>query len=386
MVGDELVSNLFLIVRPTGVKRWAYDAANTVNSRGRRIKMSLGTYPAYGLVDAREWATEQNNLRARGVDPRDALAEAKQEEERSNELTVEVVHGRYIAFKRRDALKTIDEKTRLMTQNVFPKFGAKPIRDFSKADVRSALNTIRDRGADGAANRVLTELKSFLKWASGEDYVEFSVAADLTKTRETGFRRDVTEQEMVWMWRATENYSVDERDAVRLMILTGCRRMEACASGLGEFRNGLWTIPRERAKNDLAAVLPLGPLGRTIFQEARARALEAGRTFHFHAAPYHSMFANVLTRLRKDVAELAAKEGETVEPWDFHSIRHGVRTNITFGNIMNKPLAEQIINHATGGIDRRYDKHLYIDEKRALLERWERHILAMVGDSCKLAA
>ena len=376
-VGDESIPNLFLIVRPSGVKRWIYDAANICNMRSRRIKMSLGTYPAFTIGDARDWAEEQNRLRGRGIDPRDAKAEAEKAQDRIDANTVKAAHETYIEAKSRDGIRRLEEKTRLMERNVFPTLGDRSLASITKADVRDVLNPIRARGKDGAANRVLAEIKAFMNWCEGEDLIEVNVAQSMRKTREIGFRRDVTEQEMAWIWRAAGEYEADERDAIRMIVLTGARKMEVMGSALGEFRNGLWTIPRERAKNELAAVLPLGPMGRAIFTAARERSLKLRRSFHFHAAPYPSMGAKLLKRLRADVAALAARENETVEHWDFHSIRHGVRTNITQGKAMNKELAEMIINHATGGIDRRYDKNLYIDDKRDLLTAWEERILSL---------
>jgi integrase len=385
-IGDETVSNLFLVIRPTGLKRWTYDAANICNGNGRRIKMSLGNYPAYSLADARSWAEEQNRLRGRGIDPREVAAEKAEEEERQSANTMRLVHDKYIEFKRVEGLRTIDEKTRLLERDVFDLHGDKPIADFTKAHARACIQKVRDRGSPGAANRMLSELRTFLKWCASEDYVEHNVAANILMTGGTNPRRALELHELVWLWRALDSYSVDEADPIRLLILTGARKMEACGSALAEIRDGVWRLPRERAKTKVECWLPLAPMAKTIFLKARERALAARRAYHFHSAPYPSMLGGMLDRLRTDLVAMAKAEGrDEPEQWDYHCIRHALRTHIVNDDPANERTAELILSHAVSSIDRRYDHNKYLKPKLALLTDWENRFLALVSDYRKAA-
>lgn len=386
-LGDEAVSNLFLIVRPSGSRRWVYDAANTVNANGRRIKLSLGNYPAFSLADARLWAEEKNGLRGRGIDPREAARDAARQQARQSANTMRAVHARYIEFKRAEGLRTIDEKVRLLTANVFPLHGDRPISSFTKADARACIQTVRDRGSNGSANRVLAELSAFLGWAASEDYVEHNVAAAILATGGSNPRRALELHELGWLWKALDRYPVDEADAIRLLILTGCRKMEACGSRLTEIRDGVWRLPRDRAKTKVECHLPLAPLARDIFNRARERALADGRACHFHAAPHSKMFGSLLDRLRADLADRAKREGmATPEPWDFHSIRHALRTHIVGDDPGNMMIAERILNHAVSGIDRRYDHNQHLGAKLKLLTEWEGRVMALVAKPLSAAA
>ncbi|UZK69567.1 integrase family protein [Sphingomonas sp. S1-29] len=378
-IGDETVSNLFLLIRPTGLKRWTYDAANICNTSSRRIKMSLGTYPAYTLAEAREWADQLNRLRGRGIDPRIAKAEAEAEEARKTDNTLRTVHGLYIAHKKLEGLRTIDEKIRLMERNVFPQHGDRPIDDFTKSDARACVQVMRDRGAAGAANNMLAELQAFLRWAAAEDHVEHNVAASILKTGGGNPRRALKMHELVWLWRALDSYDADQADPIRLLILTGCRVMESHGAALAEIRNGIWTLPRERAKTKVVCELPLAPLAKSIFGGARERAMKRGWSHCFRSRPYRTMAHPMLSSLRNDLDRMAKLEGETVEPWDLHCIRHAVRTEIVAGDPSNIPIAERILNHATTGIVNRYDHNTYNPAKLKLLSAWEARIVAEVA-------
>jgi hypothetical protein len=41
---------------------------------------------------------------------------------------------------------------------------------------------------------------------------------------------------------------------------------------------------------------------------------------------------------------------------------------------------EKVLNHATGDIAEVYDRHDYLPEKRAALEKWAAHLTGIVAD------
>lgn len=369
LVGDTMVPNLFLVISPKGRKTWRWQGRTV---EGKQRKLPLGTWPAFGLAEARTWAAERNEERERGHDPVALIAAAVAAKAREESLTVRSTHAAYIRHKRSvgEALRSMHDKERLMSANVFPKFGERPIGAFSKANIREILGAVRDRGSPVAANRLLTELKTFLSWCDQEDYVEFNVAASFKKTIETGYRRHTEIEEMAYIWRASATLPDEARDAFRLILLTGCRRMEAVGARSDEYRDGQWTIARERSKNRLPCILPLPATARAIFE--RRSDLE----FVFHCKPRVDTFQKQLLALRLAADAVA---GRKLESWDLHGCRHGVRTALRGQRLCTKEIAERIINHSSGGIDERYDHNLYLDEKREALERWEARLLSEVA-------
>lgn len=371
LIGDSMVPNLYLVVSPKGKKSWRWMAKN--KATGKQSKLSLGAFPSFPLTEARDWASERNAERDRGLDPVALIAAVEAAKATTDALTVKTVYKSYVKHKEAvgEAVKSMHEKVRLIEQNVYPLFGDTPIATFTKTDVREVLRVIRERGAPVSANRVLSELKTFLGWADHEDYVEHNVAASFKPTKEQGYRRHTTVEEMALIWRAT--WLLDNKDAgraFRLILLTGCRRTEAVAAKSVEYRDGQWTVPRERSKNKLPCILPLPSEGRSLFEAS------VDLEYVFHDNPRSDSFQKPLHQIREKVDELA---GRKLEHWDLHGIRHGVRTALRGRRITTKEIAERILNHNSGGIDERYDHELYLDEKGEALNKWQALLLAEVA-------
>ena len=60
---------LFLLVLPTGVKSWRFNYIRPLTKK--RTKVSLGTYPALSLAQARSIREEYRSLLAQGIDPQE---------------------------------------------------------------------------------------------------------------------------------------------------------------------------------------------------------------------------------------------------------------------------------------------------------------------------
>ena len=175
---------------------------------------------------------------------------------------------------------------------------------------------------------------------------------------------------MVLIWRALDKLDNEQAaDAFRLIVLTGCRRAEAVMAKSSEYSNGHWKLPRERVKNNVECILPLPSIARAIFEKS------ADLEGVFHQSPRKDTFQKPLLQLREEVNKLAGRE---LEHWDLHGIRHGVRTVLRGKRLCTKEIAERILNHASGGIDERYDHELYLDEKQEALDRWQALLLDKV--------
>ncbi len=359
---------------------------------GERPKLTLGTFPAFSIDDARKWADGLNAMVEKGINPERAAAEAAEREVEArgqaeaeaqaaaaalaSRKTVRDAFDEYERDCERRQIRTIKEKRRMAEKDFLAAIGSTYLRDLTKADVRAALDVVAARGGERGnmrqRNRVRAEICATLNYAIAEDLddLTINVAASIKKTVETRIRpvRYLTVDEMVLMIRAAREVAEDTADGWLLLALTGCRLREVFCAPFSEYRDGVWTIPASRAKNETAHPLPLGPAARVIFDR------KSNQTYLFPSRRSDgemriSSFGKTIDAITARMVELSGGE---VERWRAHAIRHGFRTAIRKMRIADKETAERLINHVQkSSIDELYDHDEYMEEKEAALLAWE---------------
>ena len=135
------------------------------------------------------------------------------------------------------------------------------------ADIRrSAFGRVLQRIADDngpvRADRVLSALRTLLKWHAGQsdDYVSPLVSGRRysASIAERARERTLSDDELRAVWLAAEKDKLFG-PYVRFVLLTATRRGEAGGLRRSELSEGgtLWTIPRDRYKSDRDMVIPL---------------------------------------------------------------------------------------------------------------------------------
>ncbi|WP_282026071.1 Arm DNA-binding domain-containing protein [Limimaricola cinnabarinus] len=177
-IRDTKITGLVMRVTTKGKKTFTL---HTRTTGGEKIQITIGTYPAISLKDARAIAMNHLADIRRGHDPREqarlakALAEAQSltltnlldEVEPIFALTKSV----WRAESRRGRKKT---EARAAIENVFAALLKRPLNKVSLSDFAKAVNgytPLRPRkgktSANGSAARALTYLRPVFDWASG---------------------------------------------------------------------------------------------------------------------------------------------------------------------------------------------------------------------------
>lgn len=140
----------------------------------------------------------------------------------------------------------------------------------------------------------------------------------------------------------------------------------------------LWTIPRERAKNDVAHQVPLSDAA--IVALASATRIKGSKEFVFstNGRTPVSGYSKAKERLDAEMLRLARQEAEgdpeavQIPQWTFHDLRRTMASGMARLGI-NLPVIEKVLNHVSGsfgGIVSVYQRHSFADEKRVALETW----------------
>lgn len=367
---------LALRVGKTGRKSWVF----FYRTGGKQRRMTLGTYPALSLADAREAWRAAREAVAAGRDPAAEKTAARQRQPD----TVQAVAEAFIEKYARPRNRTADEVARMFARHLYPELGDRDITTITKRDILDMLDAAEARGAKVAVNRILANVRKLFAWAVERDIIEASpVAAVKAPAPETPRDRVLTDTELVAFWKAADTIGYPFGPIFQLLLLTAQRRDEVAAALWAEFdlKAGAWEMPGARTKNGRAHIVPLAPEAIQILERIPRRA---GSVLLFpsafarspQAGPERPVSGFGRAKQRLDTAMLEELQKANPEaqlaPWRLHDLRRTAATGMARIGI-GPHVVEAVLNHASGfsaGVAGTYNRYSYADEKRAALDAW----------------
>jgi integrase len=253
---DKGFPGLALRVSYGGGKSWAF----FYRTGGKLRRMSLSTYPALGLADAREAWREARQDAAQGRDPK-----------RKRSLPAQDFPAVLDEWFKRDQAKnrSRDAVRRMFAKDVLPAWSHRNVVDLGRRDILDITDAIADRGSPITARRVHAHLHRFFKWCVGRGIIEANPASDLPKPgNETKRDRVLTDQELAAVWHAAAQIGWPFGVAIRLLILTGARREEIGGLRWSEISDTEIKLAGARTKNGEPHDIPLSPQASAALAEA----------------------------------------------------------------------------------------------------------------------
>ena len=360
-VFDQGFPGLALRMSYGGRKSWVF-----FYRYGQKLRrMTLGTYPALSLAEAREAWRDARTEAQSGRDPSRAGKGDKPATDFKN------VAGQWIL---RDQAKNKSRAivARLIDVNVLPAWEHRQIGDIGRRDVLDVIDAIVDRGAVVTARRVQAHLHRLFRWAVGRGIIETNPLADLPKPgSETPRVRVLSDDELVALWNAVDQLNWQFRDATRLLILTGARREEIGQLRWSEIVGNDVKLEASRTKSALPHTIPLSAPARGVIDGVPRIA---GSQYVFTVDGIKAVSGWSRTKARIDT--LAG-----IEPWRIHDLRRTVATGLQRLGI-NLQTIEAVLGHTSGsrsGIVGVYQRHSFDAEKRIALEAWAGHVDTLLG-------
>ena len=185
-------------------------------------------------------------------------------------------------------------------------------------------------------------------------------------------RRDriLADDEIRLVWAATEGPGAFNA-IVRALLLTGQRREEISGQTWAEIDHDVsrWTLPASRSKNGKPHFIPLSAQMQTLLR-AQPRFERSDLVFPGERG--------VFSGWSKSKARLDRRSG--VSGWTLHDVRRTVATGLQRLGVRLE-VTEAVLNHVSGsraGVVGIYQRHNWADEKRAALDAWGAHVMALV--------
>ncbi|WP_395335045.1 integrase arm-type DNA-binding domain-containing protein [Novosphingobium sp. BL-8H] len=374
-IKDPSTPGLSIEVLPSGKKTWRY--VRRVSGRATLVRLRLGAYPALSIAEARTQASTLNEMSEQGIDPRVAM----QVEIDRTSMTVDRAHQLYIAAVRHGRAgspksvvreQTIIDKIKLHRM-VSPSIGNISIHEVTESDL---IKIVSKKALVGKmmANRLASEIMCFFKWCAGLRGLEVGLETDPArrlkdlKFPQSPRKRTLDLDEIGWYLRGVaEEDSLNRRRCMLLWLLTATRYREVLGARSEEVKNGVWTIPAHRAKNDHAHAIKLGPWGLSLIKSESVWVIPSP----IFDGPWRHGWYSARDRVLGRMSQYAGREIEHFTP---HDLRRTVRSN-TKRLKVDFETAEAMLNHLKSGMERVYDNYDLEAEKAAWFLKWENEII-----------
>lgn len=364
-----------------------------------------GTWPAESLPEIRKRRNQARDLVGSGINPiehkkiaiqaqqADAAAKLKEiEQQKTDCLTVNDLFIEWAAtINRKDGGAEIN---RLFGRDVIPKIGAVEVRLLTEKNIRHVLALVVERGSNRMATMLLSTLKQMFRWAEKrrpwkklieDNPVEHIEAREITaQGYEDGERsRALSSVEIKELSEKLPNAGLLHRTEIAMWI------MLACCCRIGEIikarwehvdlESGIWTIPKENAKNKVAHTVYLSAFVLPYFKKLRELAGDSDWCYPDFRGKSHVCVKSTTKQIRdrqmmaqgrkpmKNRSQLGDALLLSGGEWVPHDLR---RTGATLLQSLGvKPeTIERVLNHIEPNkLRRTYQTYDYADEKR---EAW----------------
>ncbi|MXO66280.1 tyrosine-type recombinase/integrase [Altericroceibacterium endophyticum] len=382
---------LYLFVTAKRARSWRMNYKFGRNAQGKPLQktLTIGSYPAISLKDAREARDVAKSMLARGLEPSptDLFSRANADEDLRpsfRKVALEWLDGQK---PRWSAVHLSDVKASLENE-IYPAIGEMRLADIDAPCVLRLLRSVADRGAIETAHRLRQRISAVFVYGIALGYVSADPAAGLrailppkpkTKSQPAITHLDQLRQLLVDC--EAERCRVQTKLALRLIALTAVRPGELHGARWHEFEDldgpePLWRIPAARMKGDMGRkqetdgdhLVPLAPQSVEVIRAIEPLTGHFPLVFPSERHGHRPMSENTLRAL-------LIRAG-----YYQRHVPHGFRS--AFSTIMNerandlgrpndRAVIDLMLAHVpTNKVERAYNRAAYMTRRRELAGEW----------------
>lgn len=358
---------MYLEISPAGGKWWRLK----YRFDHREKRLSLGTYPAVSLKDARARRDEARKLLANDIDPGDNRRALKASRAEQAANTFEVLAREW--YEKHEAGWSPTYSKPLMSlfeRDIFPWIGSRPVAEIQPPELLAVLRRIESRRALETAHRARSNCGQVFRYAIATGRAERDPSADLRGALTPVVGKHlaaVTDPENVGpLLRALDGYdgSPVVAAALRLAPLVFVRP--------GELRTAEWAaIDLDKAewafttsKTKTQHIVPLAPQAVSILRDLRP--LTGNGRYVFPCATTNA-------RPMSNNAILAAMRRLGIPTTEMcgHGFRAMARTLLDEVLSFRPEVIEQQLAHAVRDpLGRAYNRTAHLAERRRMMTVW----------------
>jgi len=371
----------------------------TVN--GRRRKFGLGSYPGVTLAAARQKALDARRKLAEGDDPSVTFKRRQKLSEAARTLTLAKAIVGYLAKAARSYKNPKNDQIRERCLNIhFVPLHQRDVASITTSDVADILRKLAPYTAI-RAHGAIRAVFDFAATTLDPHSVSRINPADPRRLRSVGWSpkpQSESKPHPALAWRAMPELVAElskARDVVSacalFIIATGVRCQTARLakwSDIGvdaDTEKPVWTVPLADLKDGKHHKRPfIVPLNAVALEALAARRGRSSSRFVFSGSSGAPITDSDIVCLNRRLRRRHPKwiDADSKLPFTFHGARATFRTWVEEVRERDDKLAELSLGHKVhGDVAARYIRTGLVEERRALLDAWSRHLC---GESAKI--
>lgn len=362
---------LYIEVLTTGSKVWRIKYRHD----GKEKRLTVGSYPAFSLNDARQALLDAKSKLSRGIDP----GEVKQQEKAarldavSNSFGVVALEWYQKQMKAGAWVETTSVNIKRRIDFLVPWIGSKPVSELKAPDILKAVKKVEERGSLNEAGRTLQVAGRVMRYAIANGIAEFdpcpALRGALTPHKAKHFAAITDPKLVAEMLRAFDAFSgtYPVKVALNLAPMLFVRPGELRGMRWDELDldDGTWNLPSTRMKMREPHCVPLPKQAVHMLEE-------------LHTLTGHLEYVFPNTRDPKRMLSEAAINAalrrlgfDTKVEHTGHGFRAMARTILH--EVLNFPpeiIEQQLAHKPSGSLGRAYNRTAFLPQRREMMQSW----------------
>lgn len=376
--------NLHFVVSPKGNKRWDFRYKNPLTQKWNW--MGLGAYPEVSGKLARQKAAAARELLADGIDPKEHRDQEKQALLNSDKFSFKSLAVEYCNNKTwTDGTRTRNEGA--LNNHVYPLMGNRDYRKITKKewldlirDIQKKLHPRTGKPIVEMGNRIRGLCRDIYDLAEVTGRIEFNPLSGLEKFIEKHKQQNMDSVKIDELPKLL----VDIRAypsrvtsiGLQLLSMLACRPTELREAIWDEFNleKGLWTIPSKRMKKRIEHTIPLPIQALTLLNELKTYSGNSAYLFKSRSDSSRPVSNNTFNKALKSMGY----QGKQTP----HGFRHIFSTELREQGFARDHV-EAALAHKVGGVEGVYNKAIYVEPRKAMIQRWADYLDDLVDAEMK---
>jgi integrase len=304
-----------------------------------------------------KWVTLGDARKFNNIDEARARARAIMHSETAPEA-VEQIAKLYLD-KHASKLRSADSVA-LQLRRLVDAFRGRPFNSLKRRELAELADKIKAENGTRSAQLFLSIVGGLCNWYAmrDEDYASPLVSALARQFATKARDRVLSDEEIRAVWQAATDRGDTFSAFVKLLLLTGQRREKVASMKWADLQNGVWHIPTEAREKGNGEELVLPQMAIDIIN---AQPRIAGNAYVLSSTQSGLHLSNFWH------GKHALDKASGVTEWRLHDLRRTARSLMSRAGV-RPDVAERVLGHVAGGIEKVYDRYRYVEEKGAALK------------------